>query len=207
MEFEEVERKIGYVFRDKSLLRRALTLASAGEDNNQTLEFFGDAILEFLVSERIYSDVRSEGELTEMRKALVSDRALTPVSKRLELEKHFIKGSCDVANGKAIPSAYEALVAAIYLDGGIDAAREFVFTTLDFKEISPEINYKGQLQEWLQAQGFPCPKYGKEEIGTPQRPEFSATVEVFGRTYRGVGASVRQSEQNAAKAALHELKK
>lgn len=206
MSLDEVEKNIDYTFKDKTLLRRALTLASAGNDNNQTLEFFGDAILEFLVSERIYNESASEGELTERRKALVSDKALAPVSRRLRLDKHFIKNANDTAEGKAVPSAYEALVAAVYLDGGIGAARKFVFSTLDFTNVKKELNYKGSLQELLQSEGLPCPVYERLDNGTPQKPEFTVAVKVNGKTYKGVAPNARQAEQNAARAALDDIK-
>ena len=125
MRLEEVESKLGYTFKDKTLLKRALTLASASDDNNQLLEFFGDAILEFIVSERIFNENSTEGALTEKRKTLVSDSALAPVSKKLGLDKFLIRGKKDNFNKKAIPSAYEAAVAAIYLDGGMDEAKKF----------------------------------------------------------------------------------
>ena len=119
MDFSQIEKNLNYTFKDKGLLRRALTLASAtNADNNQTLEFFGDAILEFIVSERIFSEGKSEGQLTEKRKALVSDKALAPVSKKLGLDGALIRGEGDIRNKKAIPSAYEAVIAAIYIDGG-----------------------------------------------------------------------------------------
>ena len=103
--FEEAEKRLGYTFKDKQLLKRALTLASASDKNNQLLEFFGVSILEFVVSERIFSEGISEGELTEMRKTLVSDAALTPVSERLGLDKFLIRGKQDNLNKKAVPSA------------------------------------------------------------------------------------------------------
>lgn len=202
MNIDEVEKNLGYTFRDKSLLVRALTLASAGADNNQTMEFFGDAILEFLVSEHIFREDASEGELTERRKALVSDRALTPVSLALRLDKHFVKGSCDKSNKKAVPSAYEAVVAAVYLDGGMEAARRFVDATLDYSVPNAEVNYKGRLQEKLQAAGSPCPVYERRDTGTPQSPAFEVTVRVYGKSYTGAAKTLRQAEQNAAKAAL-----
>ena len=80
MKLEKVESAIGYTFKDKKLLKRALTLASASDDNNQLLEFFGDALLEFIGSEKIFSEGGNEGTLTERRKNLVSDNALAPVS-------------------------------------------------------------------------------------------------------------------------------
>jgi len=200
---EEIEKNLNYVFSDKRLLERALTLPSADlENNNQTLEFFGDAILEFLVSEKIYDESASEGRLTERRKTLVSDRALAPVSRKLGLDKALIRSSYDTNNKKAVPSVYEAVVAAVYLDGGIGAARNFVYSTLDFRERETEENFKGALQEFLQSRGEECPRYMRSDTGTPQRPEFTASVTVCGRTFTGVSGNVRQAEQNAAKLAM-----
>ena len=89
----DAERAIGYTFKDKNLLKRALTLASANrDDNNQLVEFFGDAVLEFIVSERIFDEGSTEGALTERRKSLVADSALTPVSERLGLDGFLIRG-------------------------------------------------------------------------------------------------------------------
>ncbi len=128
MDFSGIEKNLGYSFKNKELLRRALTLASYDNDfNNQNLEFFGDAVLEFIVSEKIFDQSSDEGKMTERRKTLVSDDALTPVSLKLGLDKFLIKSSGDNKNKKAIPSAYEAVAAAIYLFGGKDAPPEFVF--------------------------------------------------------------------------------
>ncbi len=198
----EAEKAIGYTFKDKSLLKRALTLASASEDNNQLLEFFGYAILEFIVSERIFREESSEGALTERRKNLVADSALTPVSEKLGLDKLLIRAKKDNFNKKAIPSAYEAVVAAIYLDGGMDAAKKFVLGTLDFKKVKGVNNYKGALQELLQSKGEQPPEYMSKDIGTPQKHRFSVTVKLFGRKFTGEAESIKNAEQLAAKKAL-----
>lgn len=200
--FEEAEKRLGYTFKDKQLLKRALTLASASDKNNQLLEFFGDAILEFVVSERIFSEGISEGELTEMRKTLVSDAALTPVSERLGLDKFLIHGKQDNLNKKAVPSAYEAVTAAIYLDGGMDSAKKFVLSTLDFSADKPLVNYKGELQELLQGSGQPVPEYNRRDIGTPQRHIFKVTLNIFGKTFEAQADSVKEAEQLTAKSAL-----
>ncbi len=208
MNFSEVEKSLKYTFKDKTLLKRALTLASAdAENNNQTLEFFGDAVLEFLVSERIYDENESEGNLTERRKSLVSDRALAPVSKKLGLDKFLIRSPYDGANKKAVPSAYEAVVAAIYLDGGVSAARQFVLNTLDFSTRCTDENYKGRLQEFLQARGECYPAYKKRNVGTPRRPEFISEVCALGKTFLGRAGSVQEAERLAAKAALEYFEK
>lgn len=206
MNYPQIEAKLGYTFKDKKLLKTALTLASAdATDNNQTMEFFGDAILEFLVSEHIYDKDKSEGELTEMRKLFVSDKALTPLAKALELENHFIKSSGDTNLKKSIPSAYEAVLAAIYLDGGMDEARAFVHRTMSFTPVAPQINYKGKLQELLQARGEPVPDYIDEDIGTPQKPKFRSHIHIYGKIYEGEADNKKQAEQLAAKSALYAL--
>lgn len=202
MRIEDAERAINYTFKDKTLLKRALTLASASDDNNQLLEFFGDAILEFIVSEKIFSEGGSEGALTERRKTLVSDSALAPVSERLGLDKLLIRGKNDNYNKKAVPSAYEAIVAAVYIDGGMPAAKKFVLSTLDFKNVSTVTNYKGALQELLQGNGQPVPEYLSEDIGTPQRHKFIVTVKLFGKEFTGEAESIKNAEQLAAQNAL-----
>lgn len=200
---EELESAIGYTFNDKSLLERALTLSSAERvNNNEILEFFGDAILEFIVSEKLFSDGGTEGVLTERRKSLVSDTALAPVSEKLGIDRYLIRGKADNFNKKAVPSAYEALTAAIYLDGGMDAAKKFVLTTLDFSGGRVLKNYKGELQEILQGSGEAVPEYARSETGTPQNPVFFAEISVFGKTFRGTGENAKSAEQQAAKAAL-----
>ncbi len=203
MDISAVENIIGYEFGDKELLKRALTLSSADNDfNNQTLEFFGDAIIEFIVSEKIYDENLSEGELTERRKFLVSDKALAPVTKKLGLDKYLIRGAGDTKNKKAVPSAYEAVVAAVYLDGGMENAKKFVHSTLDFSAKIRTDNFKGELQELLQSRRKECPKYVTRDTGTPQKPVFKTELKLFGKTYVGTADNKQQAEQNAAKAAL-----
>lgn len=206
MDFSQTEKNLNYVFKDKNLLKRALTLASADNtDNNQTLEFFGDAILEFIVSEKIFENGISEGQLTERRKALVSDEALAPVSQKLGLDKALIRGASDNRNKKAIPSAYEAVVAAIYLDGGMDEAKRVVNATLDFSKAGAR-NCKGELQELLQSRGESCPVYEHGNAGTEQSPLHMAKLRLFGTVFEGVAEKVKDAEQQAAKKALEFIK-
>lgn len=203
MEFSVAESRIGYCFKDKDLLERALTLPSANiGKNNQTLEFFGDSILEFLVSEHIFANGRDEGELTELRKLYVSDSALRPVSEQLGLDKLLIRGAGDTANKKAVPSAYEAVLAAIYLDGGMEEARKFVLRTINFNVVRRDRNYKGDLQERLQAIGMTPPEYISESTGTPSSPYFRARVMVNGKYYFGEASKKQEAEQLAARSAL-----
>lgn len=206
MDFSQIEKNLNYTFKDKNLLKRALTLASAdNKDNNEMLEFFGDAILEFIVSERIFENGMNEGQLTDRRKALVSDKALTPVSKKLGLDRALIRGTGDDRNKKAIPSVYEAVVAAIYLDGGLQEAKKFVNETLDFT-VSAQKNYKGILQELLQKRGESCPDYEAETAGTAQSPRHIAKLRLFGQVFKGEDIRLRDAEQQAAKKALTFIK-
>lgn len=210
MTVREVEKALRYKFRNKKLLARALTLPSASADeNNQTLEFFGDAILEFIVSEKLYTlyPDDDEGRLTDRRKSVVSDEALTPVSIRLGLADSLIRTSGDSNNKKAVPSAYEAIVAAIYLDGGMKPTKKFVYSTLDFTaENIASDNYKGELQEILQRGGQPLPVYECEQGGTPQRPEFMATVSFMGKSFTAVAEKKNKAERLAAQKAVEYLK-
>lgn len=204
MNIGDIEKNFNYRFKDKSLLKRALTLASAdGVRNNQTMEFFGDAVLEFIVTERLFDINSDEGSLTKKRANIVRDDALACASKRLGLENFLIKSSGDNNNKKAVPSAYEAVIAAIYIDGGLNAAKQFVYSTLDFNY--EETNYIGELQELLQEKKQTCPEYSAEDAGTPQAPCFKAKVNVFGKAFTGVGESKQQAKQNAAKSALEYL--
>lgn len=208
MEFSEIENNLGYTFKDKNLLRRAITLASADNGfNNQTLEFFGDSVIGFIVAESIFDVNSDEGKLTERKKALVSDKALKPVSRRLGLDKALIKSTGDTNNKKAVPSAYEAVVAAIYLDGGMDAARAFVKSTLDFS-VKAEPDYKSELQILLQKSKLPLPDYDKstKDIGTAQSPKSRCKIKINGKTFTGTAENKQQAQKNAAKSALESLK-
>lgn len=203
----DVENIIGYTFRDKALLKRAFTLSSASEDNNERLEFFGDAVLQFVVSEYLYAGGRDEGAMTERRQRIVSGEALEEASERLGLDRYLIRGKGDTHNHKAVSSVYEAVTAAVYIDGGLEKAKEFVLSTVTLSGESAQTNYKGKLQEFLQGAGKPLPDYKKTGIGTPQSPRFRVRVSVFGKTYSAEGSSVKEAEQLAAKAALKGCKK
>lgn len=206
MDFSAVESAINYTFENKELLRRALTLASYDfKRSNETLEFFGDAIIEFIVSEKVFSLDGDEGRLTDLRKNAVSDKSLAEVSKRLGLDKFLIKGEGDNKNKKAVPSVYEAVTAAIYLDGGMSEAKKFVLSTLDFS--AKEENYIGILQEWLQSCACPAPEYFIKNVGTAQSPAFEARVSVLGDEFKGEGGSKQQAKQRAAERAVNRLKK
>lgn len=206
MNFQQTESSIGYVFRDKTLLRKALTLSSLdAQFNNQSLECLGDAILSFVVAEKYYFEGYDEGEITQMKRALVSDSALAPVSERLGLDKALLRGKGDDHNKKAVPSVYEAVAAAIYIDGGMESAKKFILETLDFSPRPRDTDYISALQELMQSRGKRPPHYEKQECGTPKHPRFRAVVRLDGREFSGEEDSFSAAKKIAAKLAYAHL--
>lgn len=196
MSFEQVEKNCGYTFKNKDLLRRALTLSSFDNDfNNQSLECLGDALLGFIVAEKYYLEGADEESITDMKRSLLSDEALAPVSRRLKIAECLICGKGDDHNKKAVPSAYEAMTAAIYLDGGMKAARKFALSTLT---ALPHIDYISEVQKILQSKGESAPDYICESCGTPQNPEFRVSAKVHGELFCGEGGSKTQAKKSAA---------
>lgn len=203
---ENVERACGYTFKNKELLKKALTLSSYdNENNNESLECLGDALLTFIVAEKFYAENLNEGGITEKKQQLISDEALRPVSERLGLDRALFKDKGDNGNKKSVPSAYEAVTAAIYLDGGLEAARKFALSTLT--PLPDAVNYVAELQELLQADGETPPEYIKITEGTPQRPQHIIEVTVRGKTFRSEGASFSEAKKLAAKAAYEYIKR
>lgn len=204
MDFSKLESNCGYSFKNKELLKKALTLSSLDNDfNNESLECLGDALLTFIVAEKYYIEGATEGQITEKKRQLLSDEALTPVSKRLGLSSALLCGKGDTNNKKAVPSAYEAFVAAIYLDGGMQAAKKFALSTLT--PLPQRVNYVSAVQELLQERGETPPVYKKTVGGTPQKPWLIVTVELHGKTFRGEGESFAKAKKIAAEAVYKDL--
>lgn len=204
MDIAQVERACKYTFKNKLLLKKALTLSSYdAEDNNESLECLGDALLSFIVAEKYYHLGLTEGEITKKKQEYLSDNALKLVSEQLGLQNALLRDKGDTNNKKSIPSAYEALVAAIYLDGGMDAAKEFAFSTL--APAPQSFNYVGALQELLQANGEPLPVYEQFDIGTPQKPYRKVVVNVGGKAFSADGANGATAKRKAAKLAYEYL--
>ena len=208
---------LGYTFRDEALLRRALTHPSMGKEDNQRLEFLGDAVLQYLMSDRLYRDHPEdrEGQLTHLRALLVCEAALSQVAGKLGIGQALImdRGE-ELTGGREKPSvlcdAMEAVLAAVYLDGGMEAARGVVDRCWPKpEEVSrPMQDAKGLLQEELQKDGGETPTY---EItghrGPDHAPVFEATVYSRGEALAaGEGRTKKQAEQAAALAALRRIK-
>lgn len=204
MDFRQIEERLGYSFRDKGLIKLALTLSSYdAEKNNESLECLGDALLTFIVAEKYYLAGLSEGEITKKKQEYLSDNALSLVSQKLGLDDVLLKDKGDTHNKKAIPSAYEAVTAAIYLDGGIDAAKKFALSTLS--PLKTSFNYISALQELLQAQGKARPDYIKQQTGSPRQPVMRVSVKLEGRTFTAEGSNFAKAKKLAAQQAYEYL--
>ena len=210
---KRVEEALVYIFRDGGLLRRALTHPSAGKEDNQRLEFLGDAVLQYLMSDRLYANhpADREGSLTHMRALLVCEAALSQIAARLHIGEALVmdRGE-ELTGGRTKPSvlcdAMEAVLAAVYLDGGMEAARNVVERCWPGEgEVSrPMQDSKGQLQEILQKNGGETPSYEITGMsGPPHDPLFEAAVYRGGTEIgRGSGRTKKQAEQAAALDAL-----
>lgn len=199
--------KLGYKFKDLNLLKRALTHSSYSEENYERLEFLGDSILDFLVGEYFYlSSDEKEGKLTVYRSHYVSENYLNEVFDKLEIESDVRLGkSYQGQVSKAIKGdVVEAILAAIYLDGGIAEAKKFINKNFDlggYKSIVDD-NYKSRLQELVQA-NFKC-KIGYDTL--PCEEGFEATFCMDeDRIASAKGKNKLEAEQNAAKKAIEKL--
>ncbi|HUW08949.1 MAG TPA: ribonuclease III [Anaerolineae bacterium] len=213
-------------FRDKSLLIRALTHRSylnehpeSLVDDNERLEFLGDAVLDFMVGEFVFDRFPdlAEGDLTNLRAALVRREALARFALQLELGSYLRMGRGEAESGgqerpATLCAAFEALVGALYLDQGLDRVRDFLLPLIE-----PELQLaqhealakdaKSRLQEWSQKELHATPKYRTvAEVGPDHAKEFTVEVSVGNQPYgSGVGPSKQIAAQAAAAAALARL--
>ena len=213
---KKVMEALGYSFRNEALLRRAMTHPSVGKEDNQRLEFLGDAVLQYLMSDRLYRrhpDER-EGALTHRRALLVCEASLSQIAEKLHIGEALImdRGE-EQTGGRTKPSvlcdAMEAVLAAVYLDGGMEAARDVVERCWPGEEevSRPMQDSKGQLQEALQKNGGETPTYRIiRESGPPHAPVFEAAV-YRGDTLlaTGTGRTKKQAKQAAAVEALKRI--
>ena len=213
---KKLESALGYSFHDAALLRRALTHPSMGKQDNQRLEFLGDAVLQYLMSDKLYREHPEdrEGGLTHLRALLVCEAALSQVARGLGVGEALImdRGE-ELTGGREKPSvlcdAMEAVLAAVYLDGGMEAARGVVERCWPSPEEvrRPTQDSKSALQELLQQGGGTPPEYRiTGQSGPAHDPRFEATVYRDGKPLaRGVGNTKKHAEQEAAVRALELL--
>jgi ribonuclease III len=226
-ELEPLERRIGYRFRDRGLLEHALTHrsrvhedASGGVIDNESLEFLGDSVLGFVIADLLFREFPrfNEGQKSKLKASLVSAASLARLGAKLGLGEFLILGRGEEKTGgrrkdALISDCYEALIAAIYLDGGVEPVRAFL--QRQFEELIDEArrtgaqatfteDYKSALQEWLQSHDRGLPVYRlASEAGPAHRRRFEVEILVGGEfVARADGKSKKEAAQAAAKAAL-----
>ena len=224
MEIEQLEKEINITFNNKELLKKALTHTSyayeMGVESNEKLEFLGDSILEFVTSEYLYEKYQNlkEGEMTKVRATVVCEESLYKIAIRHNFSDFLFLGKSERVNGgkkrpAILADSVEAVIAAIYLDRGIEVVKDFIIKNLDnqMEKASKHVgmkDYKTVLQEKLQEHGNVEIKYNiiKEE-GPDHDKKFTATVEYEHKVLAtGKGSSKKAAQMQAAKIALENLK-
>lgn len=218
---EEVEKSLGISFDKKELIKIALTHSSYGNQHrnvkfNERLEFLGDSVLQLCITEYLFSNYldKSEGELTKIRSLIVCENSLHNIAKKMNLSKYILMSKGEEFTGgrervSIQADAVEAVLAAIYLDKGLEFVRSFILDkfrdTID-RAINNKIvlDFKTKLQELLQEDGEVEIKYELVKFeGPPHRRKFFSEVLVEGKKNgEGSGYSKKEAEQNAAKDAL-----
>ncbi len=217
---KQFQEKIGYKFKDESLLFEALSHSSYANENkktrnsNERLEFLGDSVLSIVVSDHIFEHYKHlpEGELTKMRASLVCEKALFEFSKKIDLGSYIFLGKGEeMTGGRTRPSivsdAFEAVIAAIYLDGGMEVVSKYILSFLP-ENITPDISvfhdYKTALQEVIQRNPEEKIEYHlKGESGPDHNKQFTVQVLLNSNVIgEGTGRSKKTAEQLAAKEAL-----
>src|SRR6185295_16734425 len=225
-----LEVRIGYHFRDLGLLEHALTHrsrahedASGGVIDNESLEFLGDAVLGFVIADLLFTrfPTHSEGYKSKVKAGIVSAASLARLAGDIDLGRYVLLGRGEEKTGgrskhAILADSFEALIAAVYLDGGVEPAQRFIVSRFgpliasagdQAAEASFTEDWKSALQEWLQAAGLGLPVYRLASAeGPDHRKRFDIEVLVGGvRTGRALGRSKKDAEQQAAKEALAKL--
>ncbi len=222
MNFTILEDNLGYKFKDKGLLKKALTHTSYAYENkvesNEKLEFLGDSILEFITSEYIYNTYTNlkEGEMTKVRATVVCGENLCKVAKSHNISEFLYLGKSEIISGgknrtAILEDSVEAIIAAIYLDGGIEQVKKFIVDNLkeEIEEATKHVgikDYKTVLQERLQENGDVKIEYEIiKETGPDHDKSFVAQVKLNGKILaQGEGKSKKQAQMQAAKKALEQ---
>ena len=216
---EDLQQVLHYTFKNPALLRIALTHTSFANESkvptthNERLEFLGDSVLSVVVADHLFhQSKRPEGELSRMRASLVSEEALFQFAEEIQLGEYLRLGHGEeLGGGRTRPSvvsdAFEAVIAALYLDGGFEVARNFIMPFITEGKTAEE-DYKTRLQEVVQQDPDAALRYEVvDETGPDHDKKFTVSVWRNGTHLAdGVGRSKKAAEQNAAKKALEKLK-
>lgn len=210
-----------YQFDDAMLLQQALTHRSASRNNNERLEFLGDAVLDFVISEAVYRSrpFADEGDLSKLRASLVNDASLAGLAADLGIGEHLILGSGEMKSGghrreSILADALEAIFGAVFLDKGFDASRQVIERVFEQRLLSlPDVkdlrDAKTRLQEWLQKRKFDLPVYDLVKVtGEDHDQVFTMSCSVSDKSARteGQASSRRKAEQAAAEAMLEKIR-
>lgn len=213
--------RLGYAFRDRALLQQAITHRSFSADHNERLEFLGDSVLNLAVAHLLYAQLSQlpEGDLSRVRANLVKQDTLEKLALQMQLPEVLRLGEGELRSGgrkrpSILADALEAVIGAVYLDGGYSAAQALVERVFRNVEIQPQMQAaakdpKTELQEWLQARKLSLPQYAvMATTGAAHRQTFEVACEVreLRQSQRGMGPSRRAAEQAAAAALLDILK-
>ena len=219
-DFANLEKNLGYEFKDKGLLSEALTHKSAKKPyNNERLEFLGDAVLDLIVGEFLFLRFakHSEGELSKLRAALVNEKSFAKISLNLELGKYIFMSNAEQNNdGRSKPSilsdALESLIAAIYLEAGFERAKSVALSLLEanFPHIDAAHlvrDYKTKLQEFTQSAMAQAPEYETlRAFGPDHKKQFEIALKLDGKEFaRAVAGSKKEAQQRAAQITLEKL--
>lgn len=222
----EIEAKVGHTFNEKKLLTLAFTHRSYinenddADEHNERLEYLGDSILGFLIAEYLYKYLPNtpEGELSYLRSRLVEASSCVTYVQKLDLEKYLLLGKGEQMNDgrgreSILADLFESLIGAIYLDGGMDAARLFLFKNFskEIEEIlkTPVCNWKAQLQDYCQKKYHQPPVYKVvSESGPDHQKTFSISVIInHEEVGHGEGPSKKEAQQAAAQDAFTKIEK
>lgn len=224
MQIQDIEKSIGYTFKNRELLKRALTHTSYayenGVESNEKLEFLGDSVLEFISSKYLYGKYPElrEGEMTKVRATVVCEKSLYKVAKLHNFSDFLYLGRSEQKSGGSqrpaiLADSVEAVIAAIFMDGGIIPAEKFIIDNLknEIEEATKHVgdkDYKTVLQEKLQAHGEVKIEYEiLQEKGPDHDKTFEAEVKCNGKVLaKGEGKSKKEAHMEAAKKALENLK-
>jgi ribonuclease-3 len=221
--FDRLQRSLHYRFADTGLLQQALTHKSCvGPDDkkglmsNERMEFLGDAVLNCLVTEHLYRlyPGRSEGQLSKVKSLIVSRKILGEIALSLDLGRYLLFGNSEIKSGgthrlSILSNAFEALLGALYLDRGLEVARDFLrrflFCRIDtFLSDEDNVNYKSKILELSQRDGFGFPNYSVVAASGPDHAkEFSIRIHIAGvKLGEGRGSNKKIAQQNAAREAM-----
>jgi ribonuclease III, bacterial len=220
---DKLQQSLQYQFREEQLLRQSLThKSSVGPDDkmglhsNERMEFLGDAVLNCLVTDHLYRlyPEKSEGQLSKVKSLIVSRKILGEIAQSIDLGQFLTFGNSELKSGgiqrmSILSNAFEAVLGAVYLDGGLEAARQFLerflYNRIDtFLSDSDNINYKSRILESAQRDGFGIPRYAMvSAVGPDHAKEFKVRIEIAGMALgEGKGPNKKIAQQNAAREAL-----